>query len=81
MSLTDVLLIAIVTFYSRYVDLNDYTRFYAGLSQVMATLIYDEYMQLLDWASGSALAFTLTFMAVAIIFLSSRLTRRWAGAA
>lgn len=49
--------------------------------QVMATLIYDEYMQLLDWPSGSALSFALTFMAVAIIWLSSRLTRRWAGMA
>jgi len=49
--------------------------------QVMATLIYDEYMQLLDWPSGSALSFALTFMAVAIIWLSSRLTRRWAGIA
>jgi putative spermidine/putrescine transport system permease protein len=47
----------------------------------MATVIYDEYMQLLDWASGSALAFTLTVMAIGIIALSSRLTRRWAGAA
>lgn len=49
--------------------------------QVMATLIYDEYMQLLDWPSGSALSFALTLMAVAIIWLSSRLTKRWAGMA
>lgn len=49
--------------------------------QVMATLIYDEYMQLLDWPSGSALSFALTFMAVVIIWLSSRLTKRWAGMA
>jgi len=49
--------------------------------KVMATVIYDEYMQLLDWASGSALAFTLTFMAVAIIWLSSIATKRWAGMA
>jgi putative spermidine/putrescine transport system permease protein len=49
--------------------------------KVMATLIYDEYMQLLDWPSGSALSFTLTFMAIAVIWLSSRLTRRWAGMA
>jgi putative spermidine/putrescine transport system permease protein len=49
--------------------------------KVMATVIYDEYMQLLDWASGSALAFTLTLMAIGIIVLSSRLTRRWVGTA
>ena len=40
LTLTLLLLVVIVAFYSRYVDLNDYTRFYAGLSQVMATLIF-----------------------------------------
>jgi len=49
--------------------------------KVMATLIYDEFMQLLDWPAGSALSFALTLMAVAVIWLSSRLTRRWAGMA
>ncbi len=47
--------------------------------KVMATLIYDEYMQLLDWPSGSALSFTLTLMAIGVIWLSSRLTKCWAG--
>jgi putative spermidine/putrescine transport system permease protein len=49
--------------------------------KVMATLIYDEFMQLLDWPSGSALSFALTFLAVGVIWISSRLTRRWAGGA
>lgn len=49
--------------------------------KVMATLIYDEFMQLLDWPSGSALSFALTFMAIGVIWLSSRLTKRWAGMA
>jgi putative spermidine/putrescine transport system permease protein len=49
--------------------------------KVMATLIYDEYMQLLDWPSGSSLSFALTFMAIGVIWLSSRLTKRWAGMA
>jgi putative spermidine/putrescine transport system permease protein len=49
--------------------------------KVMATLIYDEFMQLLDWPSGSALSFALTAMAIGVIWLSSRLTRRWAGTA
>lgn len=49
--------------------------------KVMATLIYDDYLQTLDWPSGSALAFVLTALAIAIIALSSRLARRWAGAA
>ena len=48
---------------------------------VMATLIYDEFMQLLDWPSGSALSFALTFIAVGVIWMSSRFARRWAGAA
>jgi putative spermidine/putrescine transport system permease protein len=47
---------------------------------VMATLIYDEFMQLLDWPSGAALSFALTFIAVGVIWISSRLARRWAGA-
>lgn len=49
--------------------------------RVMATVIYDEYMQLLDWPSGSALSFALTAMAVGVIWMSSRLTKRWAGMA
>lgn len=49
--------------------------------KVMATLIYDEFMQLLDWSSGSALSFTLSAMAIGVIWLSSRFTRRWAGMA
>jgi putative spermidine/putrescine transport system permease protein len=49
--------------------------------KVMATLIYDESMQLLDWPSGSALSFALTFMAIGVIWLSSRLTKIWAGMA
>jgi putative spermidine/putrescine transport system permease protein len=49
--------------------------------KVMATLIYDEFMQLLDWPSGAALSFTLTFLTIGVVWLSSRLTKRWAGMA
>jgi len=49
--------------------------------QVMATLIYDEYMQLLDWPSGSALSFALALTTILIIWISSRMTKRWAGLA
>lgn len=49
--------------------------------KVMATLIYDEFLQLLDWPSGSALAFTLTAIAIGVIFASGRLARRLAGPA
>lgn len=47
--------------------------------KVMATLIYDEYMQLLDWPSGSALSFALTAITIAIVWLSGWVARRWAG--
>jgi len=49
--------------------------------QVMATLIYDDYMQTLDWPSGAALAFTLTLIALGFILASGRLARRRAEAA
>ncbi|MFX6815342.1 hypothetical protein ABTH42_19365, partial [Acinetobacter baumannii] len=29
--------------YSRYLDFNDYTRFYAGLSQLMVAMIYFQF--------------------------------------
>jgi putative spermidine/putrescine transport system permease protein len=49
--------------------------------KVMATLIFDEFMQTLDWPSGSALSFVLTLLAIGVIWLSSRVTKRWAGMA
>jgi putative spermidine/putrescine transport system permease protein len=49
--------------------------------QVMATLIYDEYMQLLDWPSGSALSFMLAATTILVIWIASRMTKRWAGLA
>jgi putative spermidine/putrescine transport system permease protein len=48
---------------------------------VMATLIYDEFMELLDWPSGSALSFALTVITVGVILMSSWLARRWSAAA
>ena len=50
-------------------------------AQVMATLIYDEFMLLLDWPSGSALSFALAIATIFIIWISSRMTKRWAGLA
>jgi len=47
--------------------------------KVMATLIYDDFLQTLDWPSGAALSFTLTAMTLVIIGLSSRLAKRWGG--
>ena len=38
--LSTVLWLASAAIYSRYLDLSDYTRFYAGLSQLMIAMIY-----------------------------------------
>ena len=44
--------------------------------QVMSTLIYDEFLQRLNWPAGSAQALLLTVMVLALVFLSGRLARR-----
>jgi putative spermidine/putrescine transport system permease protein len=44
--------------------------------QVMATLIYDEFLQRLNWPAGSAEALFLTLMVLALVFLSGILARR-----
>jgi putative spermidine/putrescine transport system permease protein len=44
--------------------------------KVMATLIYDEFMQVLDWPSGSALAFLLTALVLAVIGAAATLAER-----
>lgn len=45
--------------------------------QVMSTLIFDEFLRLLNWPRGAAMAFVLTAIVLALIWLSNRLTRRW----
>lgn len=47
--------------------------------KVMATLIYDDFLQTLDWPAGAAMSFTLTALTLVVIGLSSRLLRRWGG--
>ena len=44
--------------------------------QVMSTLIYDEFLQRLNWPAGSAEALLLTVMVLALVFLSGVLARR-----
>jgi putative spermidine/putrescine transport system permease protein len=44
--------------------------------QVMATLIYDEFLQRLNWPAGSAQALLLTLLVLALVYLSGRLARR-----
>jgi putative spermidine/putrescine transport system permease protein len=44
--------------------------------QVMSTLIYDEFLQRLNWPAGSAEALLLTVMVLALVFLSGLLARQ-----
>jgi putative spermidine/putrescine transport system permease protein len=44
--------------------------------QVMSTLIYDEFLQRLNWPAGSAEALLLTVMVLALVFVSGVLARR-----
>lgn len=44
--------------------------------QVMSTLIYDEFLQRLNWPAGSAAALLLTVMVLGLVFLSGFLARR-----
>lgn len=44
--------------------------------QVMSTLIYDEFLQRLNWPAGSAQSLLLTIMVLVLIYFSSRLARR-----
>lgn len=47
--------------------------------RVMATMIYDDFLQTLDWPAGAAMAFVLTAMTLVIVAVSSRVMRRWGG--
>lgn len=49
--------------------------------KVMATLIYDDFLQTLDWPAGAAMSFALTALTLAVIAVSSRLLKRWGGTA
>jgi putative spermidine/putrescine transport system permease protein len=44
--------------------------------QVMSTLIYDEFLQRLNWPAGSAEALLLTVLVLALVLLSGRLAGR-----
>lgn len=45
--------------------------------KVMSTLIYDEFLQLLNWPAGSAMALLLTAIVLGLIFASGGLARRF----
>jgi len=45
--------------------------------QVMSTLIFDEFLKILNWPRGAAMAFILTTIVLLLIWVSGRLSRRW----
>lgn len=49
--------------------------------KVMATMIYDDFLQTLDWPAGAAMAFTLVALTLLVIGALSRVLRRWGGQA
>jgi putative spermidine/putrescine transport system permease protein len=49
--------------------------------KVMATMVYDDFLQTLDWPSGAAMSFVLTALTLLVIGLSSRVLKRWGGTA
>ncbi len=49
--------------------------------QVMSTLIYDEFLQRLNWPAGSAQSLLLTVLVLGLIYLSGRLAHRAGGRA
>jgi putative spermidine/putrescine transport system permease protein len=44
--------------------------------QVMSTLIYDEFLQRLNWPAGSAQSLLLTVIVLGLVYLSGRLALR-----
>lgn len=45
--------------------------------KVMSTLVYEQFLQLLNWPAGSAMAIVLTLIVLALIVAGTRLARRW----
>jgi putative spermidine/putrescine transport system permease protein len=45
--------------------------------KVMSTLIFEQFLVLLDWPAGSAMAFLLTLIVVALVALAGLIGRRW----
>ena len=45
--------------------------------KVMSTLVYEQFLQLLNWPAGSAMAIVLTLIALLLIVAGTRVARRW----
>jgi putative spermidine/putrescine transport system permease protein len=45
--------------------------------KVMSTLIYDQFLQLLNWPLGSAMALVLTGLVLILVFVSGLIARHF----
>ncbi|MCC7284519.1 MAG: ABC transporter permease [Acetobacteraceae bacterium] len=45
--------------------------------KVVSTLVYEQFLQLLNWPAGSALALLMTAIVLLLLWLGSRIARRW----
>jgi putative spermidine/putrescine transport system permease protein len=45
--------------------------------KVVSTLVYEQFLQLLNWPAGSALALLMTAIVLLLLWLGARLARRW----
>ena len=45
--------------------------------QVMSTLIFDEFLKLLNWPRGAAMSFILTVIVLTLVWLSNRIAKRF----
>lgn len=45
--------------------------------KVVSTMVYEQFLQLLNWPAGSALALLMTAIVLALLWLGGRIARRW----
>jgi putative spermidine/putrescine transport system permease protein len=45
--------------------------------KVVSTLVYEQFLQLLNWPAGSALALLMTAIVLLLLWLGARVARRW----
>ncbi len=45
--------------------------------KVVSTLVYEQFLQLLNWPAGSALALLMTAVVLLLLWLGARIARRW----
>jgi putative spermidine/putrescine transport system permease protein len=45
--------------------------------KVVSTLVYEQFLQLLNWPAGSALALLMTAIVLLLLWLGARIARRW----